>query len=76
MKQLLSSPRIDVNAKTQGGDTALLWASSFGHTQIVSLLIEAKADPTIKNSKGDNPIKLAANDQIANMLGGKKSNKS
>eukprot|EP01091_Cochliopodium_minus_P008441 TRINITY_DN1916_c0_g1_i3.p1 TRINITY_DN1916_c0_g1~~TRINITY_DN1916_c0_g1_i3.p1 ORF type:complete len:251 (-),score=79.83 TRINITY_DN1916_c0_g1_i3:22-774(-) len=68
-KQLISSPRIDINAKTLGGDTALLWASLNGHENIVRLLIDAKADPTIRNNKQENPLQVASTDQIANILG-------
>ena len=31
----------------QNGDTGLMWASEGGYTEIVSVLLEAKADPNI-----------------------------
>ena len=47
-----------------------MWASSNGHSDIVIALIEAKADPTIKNNKGENPLIVASTDLIGNILGG------
>lgn len=38
---------VDVNARSQGGHTALMLAAAAGHLEVVKALLNAKADPNI-----------------------------
>ena len=61
----------DVNAKNQQGNTALILATCYGHTEVVKFLIAAKADVNITNEYGDTALIGAGwNDyiEIAKML--------
>jgi ankyrin repeat protein len=49
----------DVNATTGGGQTALILAVIFGHTNLVKLLIKAGADPQQRDNLGLNAIEWA-----------------
>lgn len=52
---------VDVNQRSENGYTALLMASAAGKADMVSLLLERKADVSISTSnKADLPIHLAA----------------
>lgn len=42
------------------GDTALLCASQYGHTSVVSLLLQNGSDPTCRNHKEESALDLAA----------------
>lgn len=52
---LLAHPKIEVNKRDIDGQTALLVAAKRGHTRIVELLLEAGADPSLKNERGETP---------------------
>ncbi|MEU8245119.1 ankyrin repeat domain-containing protein [Nonomuraea sp. NPDC048916] len=50
----------DVNARENGGWTALLWAAANGHADAAKVLIEAGAGIDDTNDDGDTPLTLAA----------------
>jgi hypothetical protein len=47
---------LDLDAQGEGGCTALYFAASEGHADIVRLLLQAGADPSILNEEGDTPL--------------------
>ena len=49
----------DVNETTGGGQTALILAVIFGHTNLVKLLMSAGADPQLRDNLGLNAIDWA-----------------
>ena len=58
----------DVNERTSGGQTPLILATIFGHTHLLPLLLDAGADPQLRDNLGLNAIDWAqrrgANDAI------------
>ena len=48
VNQLLESPKIDVNAQNRSNNTALIYASRHGYSNIVQRLLECKADCNIQ----------------------------
>ena len=56
----LSLGSVDVNARDQGGQTALVKAVLHGQTEAVQLLIEAQVDTDGKDSQGETVLTLAA----------------
>ena len=57
---LLSSPKVDVNAVDEQGNTPLIEAARLGHDKIVTALLIAHADTSIKNDEGKTALMLAA----------------
>jgi hypothetical protein len=49
----------DVNETTGGGQTALILAVIFGHTNLVKLLMKAGADPQLRDNLGLNALEWA-----------------
>lgn len=49
----------DVNESTGGGQTALILAVIFGHTDLVKLLVKSGADPQLRDNLGLNAIEWA-----------------
>jgi TonB family protein len=49
----------DVNERTGGGQTPLILATIFGHTHLIPLLLEAGADPQLRDNLGLNAIDWA-----------------
>ena len=49
----------DINAKDKWGNTALMLASRYGHTDIVKMLIEAGANVNVKDKNGNTALELA-----------------
>ena len=49
----------DVNETTNGGQTALILAIIFGHTNLVRILMSAGADPQLRDNLGLNAIEWA-----------------
>ncbi|KAK6625914.1 hypothetical protein RUM43_006213 [Polyplax serrata] len=45
---------------TKNHETALHCAAQYGHTEIVTLLLEHSCDPTIRNSREETALDLAA----------------
>ncbi|KAH3758454.1 Ras guanine nucleotide exchange factor [Pelomyxa schiedti] len=60
LRTILSS-HCPVNAKTDTGDTALMFACCVSNIQIefITTLLESKADPNIPNNKGETPLSKA-----------------
>lgn len=54
----------------QGGETALHWAALGNNIPATEILLQAKADPTIKNSSGETPFQLVKSDQLRSILAG------
>jgi ankyrin repeat protein len=55
----------DIEAKTTHGLTALHWAASFGHVEVVKILLIAKANVEAKTNDGMTPLhNAAANGQL------------
>lgn len=61
-KQLAQQKQIDLNAKDENGDTALLLAlkSNPPNKKMLKLLLNLKADPNIPNKTGFTPLGLAS----------------
>jgi hypothetical protein len=49
----------DVNERTGGGQTPLILATIFGHTHLIPLLLDAGADPQLRDNLGLNAIDWA-----------------
>ena len=56
---LLAQPRIKVDAPDVDGYTALMWAAEHGDRDIVDSLLQAGADPSLKNRRGQTAEALA-----------------
>jgi hypothetical protein len=52
MRELLSTPGVNIDAKYQGSETPLITACYEGHLQIAQLLIERGANINLKDSVG------------------------
>lgn len=60
VKELLDSRRIDVNAMTRRGNTALMFAARNGHTDVVNTILEnTSANPALRNRAGKSAYELA-----------------
>lgn len=59
VKELLSSPGIQVDLKNREGMTSLMAASGFGNPDIVRLLLEAGANVNITDEHGETAIEYA-----------------
>ena len=53
---LLSRKEIELDWRSDGGFTAIYWASYYNHPEIIGLLLQAGADPTIAAEDGDTPL--------------------
>ena len=60
VRSLLASPNVDVNAVDENGNTPLIEAARFGHNEVVTSLLLAKADVTKKNKDGKTALMLAS----------------
>jgi len=60
VRAVLNSPKVDVNAIDEQGNTPLIEAARFGHDKVVTILLLAHADPSIKNDAGKTALMLAA----------------
>ena len=59
VQELLKSPGIDVNAKDEAGNTALIEAARLGHDHVTRVLLAAGADFKLRNRDGKTPLMLA-----------------
>lgn len=59
VKLLLQSPRVEINAQDQFGRTALMVAVMSSNENIVKILLDAGADPNLKNYEGKTALDLA-----------------
>lgn len=60
VKTLLASSNVDVNGVDADGNTALIEAARFGHDDVVSALLIARADVNAKNNAGKTALQLAS----------------
>lgn len=64
----------DVNERTGGGQTALILATIFGHTHLIPLLLDAGADPLLRDNLGLNAVDWAQRrgaTEVIDVLAGK-----
>lgn len=64
----------DVNERTGGGQTPLILATIFGHTHLIPLLLEAGADPQLRDNLGLNAVDWAQRrgaTEVIDVLNGK-----
>src|SRR5262249_977352 len=59
VRAILASPKVDVNGRDEHGNTALIEAARLGHDKVVTELLLAHADPTLKNDQGQTALMLA-----------------
>lgn len=60
-----SLPQGDINVRDNEGDTALHMACVFDEEEIVKLLLEHKADPTLRDDEGKSSLDEAADNDIS-----------
>lgn len=60
VKSLLASPSVDVNGVDADGNTALIEAARFGHDDVITALLVARADVSAKNKQGKTALMLAS----------------
>ena len=60
VKSLLASPNVDVNGVDADGNTALIEAARFGHDDVITALLIARANVSAKNKQGKTALMLAA----------------
>ena len=60
VRLLLGSSNVDVNGVDDYGNTPLIEAARFGHDDVVTALLIAKADVKAKNDQGKTALMLAA----------------
>ena len=66
----------DVNERTGGGQTPLILATIFGHTHLIPLLLDAGADPQLRDNLGLNAVDWAQRrgaTEVIDVLAGKPS---
>lgn len=71
VRALIASPNVDVNGIDEQGNTPLIEAARFGHDEVVTALLIAKADTKAKNNEGKTALMLAAeggHDETVRML--------
>ena len=54
----------NVNARTSGGRSALIYAASYGKAELASVLISAGADINVKDEKGRTPLMYVASSSL------------
>ena len=60
VRALIASPNVDINGIDQDGNTPLIEAARFGHNEVVTALLIAKADVKTKNNQGKTALMVAA----------------
>jgi len=60
--------RADVNAQTANGDTALILAAVWGHTEAVRFFLSRNADVSLRNKDGKTAVDEAKNSDIRQLL--------
>lgn len=59
-KQIITKNLFLFFLQTKANETALHSAAQYGHTPVVSLLLEHGCDPGIRNNRGETALDLAA----------------
>ena len=59
---------MNVDVKDRNGNTALMWASTGGHKQIVQLLLNHNADIDLKNRFAESALDLTDDEEIKEMI--------
>lgn len=67
-KWMLGDTQCDINHRNYAGQTALMMASLFGHEEMVALLLKHKADPRIKDNRGNTAESLAKGQGLSRVL--------
>jgi ankyrin repeat protein len=67
-EKLIDAEGVDVNATDNEGDTALMWASLYGHVDIVKKLLEKKVNVNKVNNKGDTALIVASMSGYADIV--------
>lgn len=62
----------DVDARDCDGTSALMRAAAHGKRDAVAVLVEAGADPTVRNEEGAGALSIAKKDGVQLLLRGKK----
>lgn len=58
--QLLESPSIDINQLDDESMSALHWASAYGETKIIEILLrDHRINPNVTNKRGSTPLHVA-----------------
>jgi ankyrin repeat protein len=68
LARLLLDAGADVNGQGEGGFTALHAAALNGDEDLIELLLERGADPSVSNGQGKCPGDLAGNDRLRSLL--------
>lgn len=59
---------VDVNARDEGGSTALMRVALHGYQEMAKFLLNAKADPTVKDALGKTALHYAAQEHRLPMV--------
>ncbi len=51
---------VDINARNEAGETALILAAWYGRDELVGILLKKGADPNVKTRKGLSALKVAS----------------
>jgi ankyrin repeat protein len=71
--KFLSENGADLNHQSSWGNTALILASMWGHTEVVRFLLSKGANTSLKNKDGNSALEEAKNPEIRRLLTDAKS---
>ncbi|XP_021373839.1 ankyrin repeat domain-containing protein 27-like isoform X2 [Mizuhopecten yessoensis] len=60
--------KLDINAQNVRGDTAIHLAAKWGYENIVSILLENDAQPSLRNRKKQTPFNIAQSSKVQELL--------
>jgi ankyrin repeat protein len=55
---------VKLNQVNNNGETAVFWAASYGHVEIVTQLLIAGANPWMKNREGNDAYSITKSDEV------------